>query len=115
MQHGKVIAYASIQLKDYESRYPTHDLELAAVVFTLKIWRRYLYGVHCHVHTDHKTLKYLFTQKELNVRKWRWLEFFTDYDFDIHYHPGKANKVTDVLSRKLNSTLMSIQSLPVQL
>ena len=68
MQNGKVVAYASRQLKDYETRYPTHDLELAAVVFALKMWRHYLYGVHCEIYTDHKTLKYLFTQKDLNVR-----------------------------------------------
>ena len=68
MQNGKVVAYASRKLKDYETRYATQDLELAAVVFALKIWRHYLYGVHCEIYTDHKTLKYLFTQKDLNVR-----------------------------------------------
>ena len=68
MQHGKVVAYASRQLKPYEQNYPTHDLELAAVVFALKIWRHYLYGEQCEIFTDHKSLKYLFTQKELNMR-----------------------------------------------
>ncbi|KAK8936665.1 hypothetical protein KSP39_PZI012024 [Platanthera zijinensis] len=100
MQHGKVIAYASRQLKDAEKNYPTHDLELAAVVFALKIWRHYLYGVKCEIYTDHKSLKYIFTQKELNLRQRRWLEFIKDYDMDIHYHPGKANVVADALSRK---------------
>ena len=115
MQNGKVVAYASRQLKDYETRYPTHDLELAAVVFALKMWRHYLYGVHCEIYTDHKTLKYLFTQKDLNVRQGQWLEFLSDYDFDIHYQPSKANKVADALSRKSTGSLMSHRNLPEQL
>ncbi|GJX75614.1 retrotransposon protein, putative, ty3-gypsy subclass [Tanacetum coccineum] len=101
MQHGKVIAYASRQLKPYEANYPTHDLELAAVVFALKIWRHYLYGETCDIFTDHKSLKYIFTQKELNMRQRRWLELLKDYDTNIQYHPGKANVVADALSRKL--------------
>ena len=112
MQHGKVIAYASRQLKDYERNYPTHDLELAAVVFALKIWRHYLYGVHCEIYTDHKSLKYFFTQKELNMRQRRWLELVKDYDCEILYHPGKANKVADALSRKYSASLMAIQAMP---
>ena len=100
MQHGKVIAYASRQLKEYEMRYPTHDLELAAIVFALKIWRHYLYGEKCEIYTDHKSLKYIFTQKDLNMRQKRWLELIKDYDCDIRYHPGKANVVADALSRK---------------
>nr|GEY55026.1 reverse transcriptase [Tanacetum cinerariifolium] len=100
MQHGKVIAYASRQLKPYEVNYPTHDLELAAVVSTLKIWRHYLYGESCDVFTDHKSLKYIFTQRELNMRQRRWLELLKDYDTNIQYHPGKANVVADALSRK---------------
>jgi hypothetical protein len=100
MQHERVIAYASRQLKDYESRYPTHDLELAAIVFALKIWRHYLYGEKCEIYTDHKSLKYIFTQKELNMRQRRWLELIKDYDCEILYHPGKANVVADALSRK---------------
>ncbi|KAH0757840.1 hypothetical protein KY290_021333 [Solanum tuberosum] len=99
MQRGKVIAYASRQLKVHEKNYPTHDLELAAVVFTLKIWRHYLYGVHVDVFTDHKSLHFVFTQKELNLRQRRWLEFLKDYDMSVHYHPGKANVVADALSR----------------
>nr|GEY17456.1 retrotransposon protein, putative, Ty3-gypsy subclass [Tanacetum cinerariifolium] len=91
MQHGKVIAYASRQLKPYEENYPTHDLELAVVVFALKIWRYYLYGETCDIFTDHKSLKYIFTQKELNMRQRRWLELLKDYDANIQYHPGKAN------------------------
>ncbi|KAL5547540.1 hypothetical protein UlMin_002771 [Ulmus minor] len=112
MQHGRVIAYASRQLKDYEKNYPTHDLELVAVVFALKIWRHYLYGVHCEIYTDHKSLKYFFTQKEFNMRQRRWLELVKDYDCEILYHPGKANKVADALSRKSTTTLVSLQVLP---
>ena len=78
MQNSKIVAYVSWQFKDYETRYPTHDLELVAIVFTLKTWRHYLYSVHCVILPDHKTLKYLFTQKQLNVRQGRWLETLSD-------------------------------------
>ena len=105
MQDGKVVAYASRQLKPYEKNYPTHDLELAAVVFALKIWRHYLYGEKCKIFTDHKSLKYLLTQKDLNLRQRRWLELLKDYDCIIDYHPGKANVVADALSRKMISAL----------
>ena len=101
MQDGKVVAYASRQLKPHEKNYPTHDLELAMVVFTLKIWRHYLYGEKCRIFTDHKSLKYLLTHKELDLRQCRWLEYFEDYDCIIDYHPGKANVVADALSRKM--------------
>ncbi|PNY01683.1 retrotransposon-related protein [Trifolium pratense] len=109
MQNGQVVAYASRQLKVHEKNYPTHDLELAAVVFVLKIWRHYLYGSRFEVFSDHKSLKYLFDQKELNMRQRRWLEFLKDYDFELSYHPGKANVVADALSRKslYMSTLMA--------
>ncbi|GAU49783.1 hypothetical protein TSUD_369070 [Trifolium subterraneum] len=100
MQKGKVVAYASRQLKVHERNYPTHDLELAAVVFALKVWRHYLFGSRFEVFSDHKNLKYLFDQKELNMRQRRWLEFLKDYDFELSYHPGKANVVADALSRK---------------
>ena len=112
MQDDKVIAYASRQLKVHEKNYPTHDFELAAVVFALKIWRHYLYGVHCQIYTDHKSLKYIFTQKELNMRQRRLLELVKDYDCEILYQPGKANKVADALSRKSSATVMSITELP---
>ena len=101
MQDGKVVAYASKQLKPHEQNYPTHDLELAAVVFALKIWPHYLYGENCRIFTDHKSLKYLLTQKDLNLRQRRWLELFKDYDCIIDYHPGKANVVANALSRKM--------------
>ena len=68
MQHDRVMAYALKQLKSHEQNYPTHDLELAAVIFTLKIWRHYLLGTRVEVYIDHKSLKYIFTQKELNMR-----------------------------------------------
>ena len=101
-QNSKVIAYGSRQLKTYEKNYLTHDLELAAVIFALKLWR------HCKVYTDHKSLKYVFTQKELNMRQRRWLELMVDYDLDILYHPGKANVVADALSRKSQASVNSI-------
>nr|ABA97826.1 retrotransposon protein, putative, Ty3-gypsy subclass [Oryza sativa Japonica Group] len=100
MQDGRVVAYASRQLRPHEGNYPTHDLELAAVVHALKIWRQYLIGNHCEVYIDHKSLKYIFTQPDLNLRQRRWLELIKDYDMSIHYHPGKANVVADALSRK---------------
>ena len=99
MQKGKVIAYASRQLKPYEKNYPTYNLEMAVVVFALKIWRHYLYGVHVDIFTDHKSLQYVFTQRELNLRQRRWLELLKDYDMSVLYHPGKANVVADALSR----------------
>jgi ribonuclease HI len=92
--------YASRQLRKHEENYPTHDLELTAVVHALKIWRHYLMGNKCDIYTDHKSLKYIFTQSELNLRQRRWLELIKDYDLSIHYHPGKANVVADALSRK---------------
>ena len=100
MQKGRVIAYASRQLKVHEKNYLIHDLELATVVFALKIWRHYLYGVHCEVFTDHRSLQYIFNQRDLNLRQRIWLELLKDYDMTILYHPGKANVVADALSRK---------------
>nr|GEV57971.1 putative reverse transcriptase domain-containing protein [Tanacetum cinerariifolium] len=100
MQNEKVIAYASRQLKIHEKNYMTHDLELGAVVFALKIWRHYMYGTKCTVFTDHKSLQQILDQKELKMRQRRWLELLSDYDCKIHYHPGKANVVADALSMK---------------
>ena len=106
MQDGKVVAYASRKLKPHEQNYPTRDLELAVVVFALKIWQHYLYGENCRIFTDHKSLKYLLTQNDLNLRQHRWLELLKDYDCIIDYHSGKANVVTDALSRKMISALI---------
>ena len=85
-------------------------MELAAVVFALKIWRHYLYGEEFEVYSDHKSLKYIFTQRDLNMRQRRWMEFLEDYDFTLYYHPGKANVVADALSRKSQGVLASIAS-----
>ncbi|WVZ81155.1 LOW QUALITY PROTEIN: hypothetical protein U9M48_028567 [Paspalum notatum var. saurae] len=109
MQEGRVVAYASRQLRNHEANYPTHDLELAAVVHALKIWRHYLLGNTCNIYTDHKSLKYIFTQPELNMRQRRWLELIKDYDLEIHCHPGKANVVADALSRRAHSNVLEVQ------
>ncbi|KAL8119480.1 hypothetical protein AgCh_016850 [Apium graveolens] len=100
MQHDNVIFYASRQLKPHEQKYPVYDLKLAAIVFALKLWHHYLYGEKCDIYTDHKSLKYIFTQKDLNMRQSRWLELIKDYDCSINYHPDKANVVANALSRK---------------
>jgi hypothetical protein len=91
---------ASRQLKKHEENYPTHDLELAAVMHTLKIWRHCLTGHRCEIYSDYKSLKYIFTQTDLNLRQRRWLELIKDYDLRINYHPGKANVIADTLSQK---------------
>ncbi|GKE58943.1 putative reverse transcriptase domain-containing protein, partial [Tanacetum coccineum] len=100
MQREKVITYASRQLKTHEENYATHDLELGAVVFALRLWRHYLYGTKCVFFTDHKSLQYILNQKELNLRQRRWIELLSDYDCEIQCHLGKANVVADALSRK---------------
>ncbi|GJW12805.1 putative reverse transcriptase domain-containing protein [Tanacetum coccineum] len=100
MQREKVIAYASRQLKIHEKNYTTHDLELGAVVFALKMWRHYLYGTKCVMFTDHKSLQHILDQKELNMRQHKWLELLSDYDCEIRYHPGKANVVANAFTRK---------------
>ncbi|GKA94765.1 putative reverse transcriptase domain-containing protein [Tanacetum coccineum] len=100
IQRGKVITYASRQLKIHEKNYTTHDLELGVVVFALKIWRHYLYGTKSVIYMDHKSLQHIFSQKELNMRQRRWIELFNDYDCEIRYHLGKAKVVADALSRK---------------
>ncbi|GJS30209.1 putative reverse transcriptase domain-containing protein [Tanacetum coccineum] len=111
MQREKVIAYASRQLKPHEENYTTHDLELGAVIFALKIWRHYLYGTKCTVFTDHKRLQHILRQKELNMRQRRWLELLADYDCEICYHPGKANVVADALSRKKRIKPLRVRAL----
>ena len=83
-------------------------MELAAIVFALKIWHHYLYGEQFEVFSDHRRLKYIFMQRDLNMRQRRWIEFLEDYDFTLHCHPGKANVVADALSRKSRGVLASI-------
>ncbi|CAH1420923.1 unnamed protein product [Lactuca virosa] len=100
MHRRWVIAYASRQLKSHETRYPTRDLELGAVVFALKIWRHYIYGVRCTIYTDHKSQRHIMDRSNLNMRQRRCLDVVNDYDCDILYHPSKANVVADALSRK---------------
>ncbi|GJX00705.1 putative reverse transcriptase domain-containing protein [Tanacetum coccineum] len=111
MQREKVIAYASRQLKVHEENYTTHDLELGAVIFALRLWRHYLYGTKCVVFTDHKSLQYILNQKELNLRQRRWIELLSDYDCEIRYHPGKGNVVADALSRKERDKPLRVRAL----
>ncbi|WVZ79681.1 hypothetical protein U9M48_027234 [Paspalum notatum var. saurae] len=115
MQDNHVVSYASRQLRAHEENYPTHDLELAAVVHALKIWRHYLIGNKCDIYTDHKSLKYIFTQSELNMRQRRWLELIKDYQLEIHYHPGKANVVADALSHKSYCNLLTGEEMSAEL
>jgi hypothetical protein len=110
MQDNRVIAYASRALRTHEQNYPTHDLERAAVIHALQIWRYHLMGTKCHIYTDHKSLKYIFTQADLNMRQRRWLELIKDYDLEVHYHPGKANVVADALSRKAHRSCLSVEA-----
>nr|GEV03318.1 putative reverse transcriptase domain-containing protein [Tanacetum cinerariifolium] len=111
MRREKAISYASRQLKIHEKNYTTHDLELGAVVFALKTLRHYLYGTKCTVITDHKSLQHILDQKELNMRQRQWLELLSDYDCDLHYHPGKANVVADALSRKEREPPLRVRAL----
>ena len=110
MKSGRVVAYGSRQLKNHEQNYLTHDLELAAIVFTIKIWRHYLYGEQFEVFSDHKSLRYIFTHRDLNMRQRGWIEYLEDYDFTLHYHPGKENVMADALSRKSRGVLTSVAS-----
>jgi hypothetical protein len=100
MQEGRVISYSSRQPRCHEEHYPTHDLELAAVVMALQTWRHYLLRNVVHIYMDHKSLKYIFTQLDLNMRQRRWLELIKDYELEVHYHPGKANVIVVMLSHK---------------
>nr|GFC60766.1 putative reverse transcriptase domain-containing protein [Tanacetum cinerariifolium] len=111
MKREKVIAYASRQLKVHEKNYTTHDLELGSVVFALKLWRHYLYETRCIEFTDHKSLQHILDQKDLNMRQRYWLELLSDYDCDIHYHPGKAIVVADALSRKERDVPLRVRAL----
>ena len=110
MQEDKVVAYALRQLKLHEKNYPAHDLELVVIVFALKIWRHYLYGENCFIYTDHKSLKYLPSQRELNLRQHRWMELIKDYYYVIDYHPGKAIVIAYALSRKSVQVLQELNA-----
>ena len=110
MQSGRVVAYGSRQLKNHEQSYPTHDMESTTIVFVLKSWRHYLYGKQFEAFSHHKSLKYIFTQRDLNMRQRRWMEYLEDYDFALHYHPGKANVVVDALNRKSRGVLAKVAS-----
>ena len=98
MQSERVMAYGSRQLKNHEQSYPTLGMELAAIVFALKIWRHYLYGEQFEVFSDHKSLKHIFTQRDLNMKECMWMEYLEDYDFSLPYHLDKENVVADALS-----------------
>jgi hypothetical protein len=115
MQDGHVVAYASRQLRKHEQHYPTHDLELAAVVHDLKIWRHYLIRKRCEVYLDHKSLKFIFIEPDLNLRQGRWLELIKDYDLGINYRPGKANVVTDALSYMAYLNGLIMETMPFDL
>jgi hypothetical protein len=115
MQDGHVVAYASRQQRKHEAHYLTHDLELATVVHALKIWRHYLMGKRCELYTDHKSLRYIFTQSNLNLRQRRWLELIMDYNLGINYHSGKANVVADSLSRRSHVSQLVVDHMPFEL
>jgi hypothetical protein len=115
MQDGRMVAYASRRLRKHEVNYPTHNLELAVVVHALKIGRHYLMEKRYELYTDHKSLKYIFTQSNLNLRQRRWLELIKDYDFRINYHPGKANVVANALSRSSHVSQLVVDRMPFEL
>jgi hypothetical protein len=109
------VAYASRQLRKHEEHYPTHDLELAAVVHALKIWKHYLVGKRCEIYSNHKSIKYIFTQPDLNLTQRKWLELIKDYDLEISYHPGKANVVVNALSRRSHLNQLIVEQMSFDL
>jgi hypothetical protein len=115
MQDGHMVAYTSQQLSKHEVHYPTHDLEQAVVVHTLTIWRHYIIGKRCELYTNHKSLKYIFTQLDLNLHQRRWLELIKDYDLGINYHPRKANVIADALSRGSHVSQLVVDSMSFEL
>jgi hypothetical protein len=115
MQDCRMVAYALQLLRKHEVNYLTHELELATMVHALKIWRHYLIGKRCELYIDHKSLKYIFTLSNLNLRQRRWLELIKDYDLGINYHPGKANVVADALSRRSHVSRLVVDSMPFEL
>jgi hypothetical protein len=115
MQDFHVASYASQQSRTHEEHYPTHDLDLVVVVHALKIWRHYLIGKRCKFYTDHKSLKYIFTQLDLSLRQQRWLELIKDYDLGINYHHRKANVVVDAWSQRSHSSQLEVESMLFEL
>jgi hypothetical protein len=115
IQDGHMVAYASRQLRKREAHFPTHDLELATFVHALKIWRHYLMGKICEPYMDHKSLKYIFTQSNLNLRQRRWLQLIEDYDLGISYHPEKANVVANALSRRSHVSQLVVDRMSFEL
>jgi hypothetical protein len=111
IQDNHVVVYASRQLRKHEEKYPAHDFELAAVVHALMIWRHYIIDKRCEIYLDHKSLKYIFTQPDFNLRQRRSLELIKDYDLGINYHPGKANIVADALSRRFHLNMLATRKL----
>jgi hypothetical protein len=109
-----VISYSSQQLRRHEENYPTHDLELAAMVMALRTWRHYLLWNVVHIYTDHKSLKYIFTQPDLNMRQRRWLELIKDYELEVHYHTRKANVVANAFSRKCHCNYLPAERSTVE-
>ena len=108
-----MIAYASQQLRNPKKNYPTHDPKLVVVVHSFKMWRHYLIINKCDTHTNYKSLMYSISRNAMNMRQHRWLELIKNYDMEIHYHPGKANIVADVLSRRnYCNTLVATERLP---
>jgi hypothetical protein len=115
MQDGRMVAYDSRQLRKHEVNSTTYDLELAVVVHALKIWRHYLTGKRCELYTDHKSLKYILTQSNLNLRQRRWLELIKNYDLGFNYHPRKANVVVNTLSHRSHVSKLAVESMPFEL
>jgi hypothetical protein len=115
MQDGCVVAYASRQIRKHEVNYRTHDLQLAAIVHTLNIWRHYLMGKRCELYKDHNSLKYIFTQSNLNLRQRKWLELIKNFDLGINYHPGKGNVVADALSHRSHVSQLVVERVPFEL
>jgi hypothetical protein len=111
MQDEHVVEYASRHLGKHEVNYLTHDLELAAIVHALNIWRHYIMGKRCELYKDHKSLTYIFTQPDMNLRQWRWLELIKDYDHGINYHLRKANVVADALSQRSDANYLVLKSI----
>jgi hypothetical protein len=115
MQDGHVVDHALRELRKHEEHYPTHDLELAGIVHDLKIWRQYLIGKICEIYSDHKSLKYIFAQLDLNLGQRTWLELIKDYDLGINYHSGKANVVADALSQRSHLNQLIVEQMPFDL